>query len=95
MGIKEYKKYYVELIKTPPFAHISREEDMDWLMSCLDGRIVDYDGEEDLWYEDGYLFTKIPDTGKALRMKQNRAEKLCNYKCEFHQKLIEYLESRK
>ncbi|GAB1476559.1 hypothetical protein MASR2M70_13930 [Bacillota bacterium] len=95
MGSKEYREYYNELIKTPPFAHISSEKDMDWLMGCLDGRIVDYAGDRDLWYSDGFLFSKIPGTGKALRMKQNIAEKLCNYKCVFHQKLIEYLESQK
>ncbi len=91
--MKEYKKYYEEIIKTPPFAHIKNEKDMDWLMSCLEGEIVDYKGQEDLWYEDRFLLVKIGDTGKALRMKKKRAEKLCGYKCEFHQKLIEYLES--
>ena len=93
--MKEHKKYYDELIKTAPFAHINSERDMDWLMSCLDGRIVAYEGDEDLWYQDGFLYVRIGDTGKALQMKQNRAEKLCGFKCEFHQRLIEYLESRK
>ncbi len=93
--MKEHKKYFEELIKTSPFAHITSEKDMDWLMSCLEGRVVEYEGHEDLWYKDGYLFVKIGDTGKALRMKQIRAEKLCSFKCEFHEKLIQYLESRK
>ena len=94
-SMKEHKKYYEELIKLAPFAHINSEADMDWLMSCLEGRIVDYEGQEDLWYKDGYLFVKVGETGKSLRMKQIRAEKLCSYKCEFHQKLIEYLDSLK
>ncbi len=91
--MKEYKKYYDEIIKTAPFVHMESEKDMDWLMSCLEGEIVDYEGQKDLWYEDRFLFVKIGDTGKALRMKKKRAEKLCSFKCEFHQKLIEYLES--
>jgi len=93
--MKEYKNYYEELIKTPPFAHINSEKDMDWLMGCLEGRIVEYEGDKDLWYDDGFLYVKIGNTGKALRMKQNRAEKLCSFKCDFHQKLIDYLEEIK
>ncbi len=89
--MKEYKKYYEELIKTPAFAHINSEEDMDWLMGCLEGRIVDYDGKEEVWISDGFLYVNISDTNKAIRMKKKRADKLCSYKCDFHQRLIEYL----
>ncbi|HZK01876.1 MAG TPA: hypothetical protein VFC96_03335 [Anaerovoracaceae bacterium] len=92
--MKEYKKYYNELIKMAPFAHINSEKDMEWLMSCLEGRIINYEGEKDSWNSEGYLFFRIPNTGKALKTKQKRAEKLCNYKCEFHARLIEYLESQ-
>ena len=83
--MKEYKNYYEELIKTPPFAHINSEKDMDWLMGCLEGRIVEYEGDKDLWYDDGFLYVKIGNTGKALRSEENRAEKLCSFKCDFHQ----------
>ncbi len=93
--MKEYKQYYDEIIKTPPFAHIDKEDDMDWLMSCLDGRIVDNTRGEDLWYADGFVFFDIPGTGKALRTRQRITEKLCSFKCEFHKKLIDYLEERK
>lgn len=93
--MKEYKKYYEELIKTPPFVHIDSEADMDWLMTCLGGRIVENTAGQDLWYDDGFIFSDIPGTGKALRMKQRTTEKLCSFKCEFHKKLIDYLEERK
>jgi hypothetical protein len=91
--MKEYKKYYDELIKMPPFAHINSEKDLDWLMNCLEGKVVDYTGEDIIQYEDGYIFVKIGETGRALQMKRNRTEKLCSFKCEFHQKLIEYLKN--
>ena len=89
--MKEYKKYYEDIIKTPAFAHINKEEDLEWLMTCLEGTVVDYKGGEDLWYENGYLFVNIYGTEKALRMKRKRAEKLCNFKCEFHKVFIDYL----
>lgn len=93
--MKEYKKYYEDIIKTPPFAHIENEGDMDWLMSCLGGRIVDNTTGQDLWYADGFVFFDIPGSGKALRTKQRITEKLCSFKCEFHKKLIDHLEERK
>lgn len=89
--MKEYKKYYDELIKMPAFAHINNEKDMDWLMSCLEGRIVDCKGEGELWIEGEFIYANIPGTSKALRMKKKIAEKLCSFKCDFHQALIEYL----
>lgn len=93
--VKEYKKYYEEIIKTPPYAHIDDEADMDWLMTCLAGRIVENDTGKEIWYADGFIYTDIPGTGKALRVKQRIAERLCSFKCEFHKLLIDYLEERK
>ena len=94
-NLKEYKKYYEEIIKTPPYAHIESQADMDWLMTCLGGRIVENDTGKDLWYADGFVYFDIPGTGKALQTKQRVTEKLCSFNCEFHKKLIDYLEEWK
>lgn len=61
------------------------------MLQCVEGRIVIADREDDLWEEDGFIFLKIGNKNKALRMKRIRVEKLCGFKCDFHLKLIEKL----
>jgi len=88
------KEYYNAIKAAGPFSHIEDDKDLKWLLTCIEGKIVDTDKDKDVWKEDGFIYIKLAETGKALRVKELRAGKICGFKCEFHQKFIDYLNQR-
>lgn len=85
------KEYYNLIKAAEPFSHIEDDKDLKWLLTCIEAKIVDTDNDKDIRKEDGFIYIKLPETGKALRVKELRAGKICGFKCEFHQKFIDYL----
>ena len=72
------KEFYGKIKGTALFSHIVKDEDLAWLLQCIEGRIVPADKKDDLWEEDGFLFVKIGQN-KALSRETLRLQMRFSY----------------
>jgi len=94
--MKVDKSYYAQLRSLPSFSYVRSDEDLAWLLNCIDGELIPSDSvpvpeDKSFWDDGGFLYQKLPETGKILRVKSLRAGKLCSYQCKFHRDLIDFI----
>ncbi len=94
--LKVDKKYYDLIKASPAFAYIKNDEDLGWLLNCIDGDLVPAENvakpeNKEFWEADGFLYLNLGESGRVLRVSAMRAGKLCSFQCKFHRDLIDYI----
>ena len=82
------KEYYNAIKAAGPFSHIEDDKDLKWLLTCIEGKIVDPDLDKDVWKVDGFIYIKLAETGKALSVKELRAGKSADLNVSFIRNLL-------
>ncbi|MDD2483458.1 MAG: hypothetical protein PHQ50_00305 [Eubacteriales bacterium] len=93
----KFDQTYLKIIReTPSFSYVKSDEDLAWLLNCIDGELVPAESirkpeNKSFFSEDGYYYILLPDMPKILRVNEMRAGKLCSFQCKFHRDLIDYI----